>query len=327
MRGSPFAAGVLISLALALWPQPASPRTDKPECIAPAKPGGGFDLTCQLVRTALLNGKLTRSPMQVTHMPGGVGAVAYSAIVSQRPGDGNAIIAFSSGSLLNLAQGKFGQYTEADVRWLAAIAADCGAIAVRPDSPFRSLKDLVMAITRDPAGVVFGVGGTIGGQDWMKAALVFRAAGLSPKRMRYVSFEGGGEAFIAMQGGHVQVVTGDIGEGLALLEAGKIRLLATLSEQRLPGKLAGVPTAKEQGVPVSWPIVRGFYMGPKVAESDYGWWADTFRGMVATPGYTGLREAHGLLPFSLIGAELRPFVTKTVQDYATVAAEFGLVKR
>lgn len=327
MKGWPVAVGILIALALALWPRSGTSVANKPECIAPAKPGGGFDLTCRLVQTALLDAKLTRNPLHITHMPGGVGAVAYSGIVSQRPGDGNAIVAFSSGSLLNLAQGKFGQYTEADVRWLAAIAADSGAISVRPDSPFRSLKDMLTAITRDPAGVVFGVGGTVGGRDWMKAALVFRAAGLNPKRMRYVSFEGGGDAFIAMQRGHVHVVTGDIGEGLSLLEAGKIRLLATLSDQRLPGKLARIPTAKEQGVPVSWPIVRGFYMGPKVAESDYGWWADTLRRVVNTPEYARLREAHGLLPFSLIGAELRPFVTRTVQGYATVAAEFGLGKR
>ena len=93
---------------------------DKTECIAPAKPGGGFDLTCKLAQSALMEGKFIADPMRITYMPGGIGAVAYNAIVAQRPAEANTIVAFSGGSLLNLAQGKFGRYNENDVRWLAA---------------------------------------------------------------------------------------------------------------------------------------------------------------------------------------------------------------
>ena len=53
----------------------------------------------------------------------GIGAVAYNAIVAQRPAEDNTIAAFSGGSLLNLAQGKFGRYNENEVRWLAAASA------------------------------------------------------------------------------------------------------------------------------------------------------------------------------------------------------------
>src|SRR5690348_10444535 len=88
---------------------------EKPECIAPAKPGGGFDITCKLAQSALQDGKLLKDPMRVTYMPGGIGAVAYNAVVGQRPSEGGTVVAFSGGSLLNLAQGKFGQYSENDV--------------------------------------------------------------------------------------------------------------------------------------------------------------------------------------------------------------------
>ncbi len=67
-----------------------------------------------------MEGKFIADPMRITYMPGGIGAVAYNAIVAQRPGEDNTIVAFSGGSLLNLAQGKFGRYNENDVRWLAA---------------------------------------------------------------------------------------------------------------------------------------------------------------------------------------------------------------
>ena len=151
---------------------------DKTECIAPAKPGGGFDLTCKLAQSALLDGKYIKDPMRVTYMPGGIGAVAYNAIVAQRPAENNTIVAFSGGSLLNLAQGKFGRYTDADVRWLAGVGTDYGALIVAENSPFKSIKDVVAAIKADPTKVVFGAGGTVGSQDWMKAALTARAAGI-----------------------------------------------------------------------------------------------------------------------------------------------------
>ena len=70
----------LIALLLtgsALLAHAAGPL-EKTECIAPAKPGGGFDLTCKLVQSGLLNGKFITSPMRVTYMPGGIGAVAYN---------------------------------------------------------------------------------------------------------------------------------------------------------------------------------------------------------------------------------------------------------
>ncbi len=110
----------------------------RPECIAPASPGGGFDLTCKLVQSALVNEKLLTKPMRVTYMPGGVGAVAYNAVVAQRPADAGTLVAWSSGSLLNLAQGKFGRFDETNVRWLAAVGTSYGAIAVKSDSPYKN---------------------------------------------------------------------------------------------------------------------------------------------------------------------------------------------
>ncbi|MGA9618190.1 MAG: tripartite tricarboxylate transporter substrate binding protein, partial [Serratia proteamaculans] len=76
------------------------------ECIAPAKPGGGFDLTCKLIQVSLQETGVLEKPMRVTYMPGGVGAVAYNAIVAQRPAEAGTVVAFSGGSLLNLSQGK-----------------------------------------------------------------------------------------------------------------------------------------------------------------------------------------------------------------------------
>lgn len=298
---------------------------DKTECIAPAKPGGGFDLTCKLAQSALMGGKFIADPMRISYMPGGIGAVAYNAIVAQRPAEANTIVAFSGGSLLNLAQGKFGRYSENDVRWLAAVGSDFGAIIVAENSPFKTLQDLIAAVKADATKVVFGAGGTVGSQDWMKAALIAKSAGLNPKSMRFVAFEGGGEATTALQGGHVQVYSGDASEAEEQMKAGaKIRVLAVMSDQRLEGRLAGVPTAKEQGFDIEWPIIRGFYLGPKVSDADYKVWSDTFAKMMATPEFKKLRAERGLFAFDKTGAELDVFVKQRVGYYRKLAADFGL---
>lgn len=298
---------------------------DKTECIAPAKPGGGFDLTCKLAQSALMEGKFISDPMRITYMPGGIGAVAYNAIVAQRPAEANTIVAFSGGSLLNLAQGKFGRYSESDVRWLAAVGTDYGAVVVAENSPFKSMKDLVAAVKADPTKVVFGAGGTVGSQDWMKAALTAKAAGLNPKSMRFVAFEGGGEAITALQGGHVQVYSGDASEAEEQIKAGaKIRVLAVMADKRLEGNLGTVPTAKEQGFDIEWPIIRGFYLGPKVSDADYKVWADTFTKMMATPAFAKLRAQRGLFPFDKTGPELDAYIKQRVGQYRTLAADFGL---
>ncbi|MGF7449188.1 tripartite tricarboxylate transporter substrate binding protein, partial [Klebsiella michiganensis] len=108
-----------IALCLLTASALAAEAPSRTECIAPAKPGGGFDLTCKLIQVSLMETGAIEKPMRVTYMPGGVGAVAYNAIVAQRPGEPGTVVAFSGGSLLNLAQGKFGRYGVDDVRWLA----------------------------------------------------------------------------------------------------------------------------------------------------------------------------------------------------------------
>ncbi|WP_375739788.1 Bug family tripartite tricarboxylate transporter substrate binding protein [Pseudomonas boanensis] len=313
------ASGLLLSTQLLAEPK-------RPECIAPAKPGGGFDLTCKLAQSGLKDGGLLKAPMRVTYMPGGVGAVAYNAVVAQRPKDAGTITAFSSGSLLNLAQGKFGRYDESAVRWLAGIGTDYGAISVRADSPYKTLGDLVEAVKKDPASIVFGAGATIGGQDWMQTALIARAAGIDPQKLRYVAFEGGGETLTAMLGGHVQVTSSGLGEVTPQLAAGKIRVLAVLADERLPGKLANLPTAKEQGFDISWPVIRGFYMGPEVSDEDFNWWKQQFDTLLASEDFAKLREQRDLFPLTLTGDELKTYVFEQVKQYKQLAGEFGLAQ-
>lgn len=299
----------------------------KPECIAPAKPGGGFDLTCKLAQTGLKDTGQLEKPMRVTYMPGGVGAVAYNKIVANDPANNDAIIAFSTGSLLNLAQGKFGeQYTEDDVRWLAAVGTDYGMVAVNANSPMQNLQDLADALKKDPKSISFGAGGSVGGQDWLQTAMMAKAAGVDPKDMTYVALEGGGEAVTAVLGNHISVVSAGIAEMGPHIESGKVRVLAVFAPERLDGKLKDIPTAKEQGFDVEWPVIRGYYMGPKVSDEAYTWWKERFDTMLADPKFDELRTSRDLLPLAMTGEELQAYVKKTTEEMRVLSKDFNLAE-
>ena len=318
---------IVLAVALGAVATLSHAAPDKPECIAGAKPGGGFDLTCKLAQQGMQDAKMLSSPMRITYMPGGVGAVAMNAVVGQRPTDGNAIVAFSGGSLLNIAQGKFGKWTENDVRWVAAIGTDYGCISVRADSPYKTLKDLLTAIKADPTKIAIGGGGTVGSQDWTKTATLAKQIGVDPKALRYVSFEGNGEVTTALLGGHIQAGSGDVSADLPQHKAGKIRILAVYSDKRLPGDAANIPTAIESGYNFTWPIIRGFYVAPKISEADYKFWLDSFNKLLASKDFLALRDQRDLYPFSMTGAELDAYVKKTVAEYRKVAEEFGLIQK
>jgi putative tricarboxylic transport membrane protein len=311
-------------LALACL-QAGAARAEDVECLIPSKPGGAMDLTCKLARKALQD-KSGTPKFKLSYMPGGIGAVAWHTMESQRRTEPNTLVAFSSGSLLNLAQGKFGKASSDDVRWVAALGADYGMIAVRADSPWRTLGDLVAALKRDPQSVLVGMSGTIGSQDWLKMALLARLAGVDPRKLRFVALEGGGEEFTAMQAGYVQAVSGDASEAALYAGRGQVRVLAVLSEHRLPGVLAAVPTAREQGYDLVWPVIRGVWMGPGVPDADYRRWVAAFERMEASPDFAQLRTQAGLYPFSLTGDLLTRYIRQAVANYKQQARQFNLVR-
>lgn len=300
----------------------ASAADTPPRCLVPAKPGGGFDVTCRLARLAYQG----EPPMAVVYRPGGIGALVFSEAVRGRLA-ADEIVAFSNGTLLNLAQGRFGRGRGPDdVQWLAALAMDHGVVAVHRDAPWRDLRALLAALKADPSAVAFAAGGTIGSQDWMKAALLARAAGVGHKAMRVVAFEGGGDAVQALVGRHLQVLAGDAAELAEQLQQGApLRLLAVLAPQRLPGLLAAVPTAREQGVDLQWPILRGVY-APRGADPAFG---DGLQRRLVDgqrqPAYLQELARLGLQPVQLAGPALEREVRAQIERYRAEAAAFGLL--
>jgi putative tricarboxylic transport membrane protein len=314
----------LLGLNLLAAPPAHCFELQKPECIAPAKPGGGHDIMCRLLAASVAESLLI--DMSIRYMPGGIGALAFNYAVSVRAKDADMVVAVSTGTALNLALHKFGKYTEADVRWLGAVGTDYGVIAVRSNAPWHNLDQLIDTLRRNPDTVVAGAAGSIGSQDWMKLALTLDKAGVNPKAIRYISYEGGGEASQALLDGYIQVFPGDFTEVANHLAAGRVRVLAVFANKRLPGKYSSIPTAKEQGYDVVWPVWRGFYLPPQISNVEYHWWVNTLYRLEASGILAREREKLHLFPLMIIGEEFDRYVKYNVQQLREFGKKFGLIQ-
>jgi putative tricarboxylic transport membrane protein len=257
-------------------------------------------------------------------MPGAGGGVAYAHVVGQQKGNANLLVAASTATTTRLAQNMFKGFDADDVRWLAALGADYGIVAVSPKSRFQTLEDLVAALKENPAGVSFVGGSAVGGWDHLKMLLLADAAGVENlKGVRYTSFSSGGPAIIEILGGRADVFTGDVSETLNQLEAGALKVLAVLGDERLEGALANVPTAKELGYDVIGANWRGFYLAPGVSDAEFAYWTDAMKKLAASEKYRILREQNGLAAFMRTGEEMDRFVQNQVETIEKLFARMA----
>jgi len=297
------------------------------ECIAPANPGGGWDFTCRQAGKVLYELKQIPGPMQVVNKAGGGGAVAFAEVVAKRDEEDNLIVAASTATTTRLAQGQFAGFTADQVRWLGAVGADYGIIAVAKDSPYKTLPELMDAIKADPTSVAIAGGSAVGGWDHLKVLIAAKAAGNDKLRsIKYVAFQGGGEAVTQLVGGHVQAFSGDVSESLGFMESGDLRVLAVLAPERLPGALADLPTAKEQGIDALGANWRGFYGPGKMSDDAYAFWSQALEDLYASDTWKTVMTDNGLMPFGLSGPELTEFVDKQVAEIQALSREIGLIK-
>ncbi len=318
---------VLLAALLAMTAQGHAFDVGNTECIAPANPGGGWDFTCRQVGKVLYDLKLVPGPVRVTNMAGAGGGVAYGYVISKRSTDPNLLIAASTSTTTRLAQDKFPGMTKEMVRWVAAMGADYGVIAVGKDSPYKNLGDFMTALKNDPSQVAIGGGSAVGGWDHFKVLIAAKAAGVKAlTKVKYIAFQGGGEAITQVLGGHIQAYTGDVSEVQGHLESGDMRILAVLSEERLPGAMSNVPTAVEQGINAVCPNWRGFYLPKDISDDAYTYWANAMDTLYKSTEWQELMTANGLMPFFKKGKDFDAFVAQQVADIRDLSKELGIIK-
>jgi putative tricarboxylic transport membrane protein len=318
-----------LSLALAAVSMPAVAfEPGSSECIAPAGAGGGWDMTCRMVGKTLQDLKLVPGTMQVVNKAGGGGGVAFAEVVNKRNEENNLIVAASSATSTRLAQGAYPGNTMDQVRWVAAVGADYGMIAVAADSPIKTLPELMAKVKADPTTVSFAGGSAVGGWDHLKVLIAARKSGVTNVRsVKYVAFDGGGEAVTQLLAGKVQAFTGDISEAKGFVDAGKIKVLAVMAPERLAGEFAKYPTAKEQGLDVIGANWRGFYAPGKMTDDAYNFWVKSLGSVYDSKEWKDIMASNGMAPLNLRGAAFQKFVKDSVDEIHDLSVEIGIVKK
>jgi putative tricarboxylic transport membrane protein len=296
------------------------------ECVAPANPGGGWDLTCRATADVLGRLRLMPGALHVRNVPGQGGGVAFTQVAVEMADNEGIIVAASPSTLLGLAQGKFGGLDEHSVRWVAAVGAEPSVVAVRADAPWRTLADLMADWRADPGRIRIGGGSAVGGQDHMKMLMLARAAGVDVALVNYRSFNGPAEAITSMLADSVQVFPGDVSEVQGPIEDRKLRVLAVLAPERAAGVLASVPTAREQGIDVSWVVWRGFFAPPGMSDRGYHVWVERLTRMAASPQWKAALAENGLTPFFLAGRPFEEFVQRQTAEYRAASREIGMIR-
>lgn len=304
----------------------AAGATMAAECIAPANPGGGWDFTCRQIGKILYDIGQVDEPVQVTNMAGGGGGLAFSHVVNERSDDPELIVAASQATATRLAQNAFGGMTADQVRFVGAIGADPGVIVVGADSPFQSLGDMVDAIKADPTSVAFAGGSAAGGFDHLKVLMILQDAGFTDiTKVRYIGVDGGADAITQTVGGFTQGMTGDMSEVVGFIESGDVRVLAVLTEERVPG-FDDIPTAKEQGVDVVAVNWRGLYVPKNISDADFEAWGAKLAAVAESDEWKAAMVANGLAPFTKVGGDFQSWVDGVIADTAELSREIGVIK-
>ena len=250
--GAALAASFGAAPALAQW---KPERTV--EIIVGSAAGGGNDKSARVIQKVWKD--LGLAETQIVNKVGGGGSVAYT-YVSQKGGDGSSIALAQAGLNTNHIAGRSPlHYT--DMTPLAFVGNEPVGLAVKADSPYKTLKDLVAQLKKDPQSLSLSTGSTRGATNHFALALLAKEAGIDPNKLKIVVFGGGAEAVTNLLGGHIDAFAVAINNSIAHHKAGTLRILAISSEKR-SDDLPNVSTFREQGFNV---VMEGWtvFMGPK----------------------------------------------------------------
>ena len=192
-----------------------------------------------------------------------------------------------------------------------------------PDSPHNALADVVAAATAEP-GRQRVAGGASGGNDHILTGLLQSATGTT---LTYIPHQSGGDARATFLGGNVELHFATLAEGLSMISAGTAKPLAIFSEARRSEEaLAGIPTAKEQGVDVVYTQFWGVGGTPGLDPAVAAWWADKFSVASQSGAFQTWLSESLYRSDMVVGAEAGAYFAAEQERFRTVLTAIGLAK-
>ncbi|AZG07996.1 tripartite tricarboxylate transporter substrate binding protein [Pigmentiphaga sp. H8] len=315
MLGLGIVLGLISGVALA---QESSEFPARPvKVIVPFTPGGTSDLAARFFSQQLE--RRFKLPFVVENRPGGNGAVAVAALRTA-PADGYSIL-LGSNSLMavNPIMVKDLPYDPVrDLKPLSGLTRGMLVIAVKPDSPIRTLGDLVDNAKRRSGAMTVGTiaPGYQLAMEWLARQADFRFIN--------TPYKGGAAAFSDLMGGHIDAACVDMSGVEPLLKSGKLRAVAVTGDHRHPD-LPDVPTVKESGYPdyVTYLWVS-FFMHADTSPERLDKLAGALRAALESPEAKTFAASTGgeLMPF---GPEaMRSFQISEIQRFQRIADAAGI---
>lgn len=294
------------------------------EIIVGSSAGTGTDRTARLMQKIWQEQKALPVTTTVLNKPGAGGAVAW-AYLAPKAGDAHYLQVTSYNLVTNHITGR-SNLTYTDFTPISLLISEYIGFAVKADSPYKTMADLVKALRDDPGSVPVGTSSTAGGANHIAVALLAKAAGADVRKLKVVIYNGGGEALAAALGGHVALWVNSASSLAAPYAAGTMRPLAIASPQRLPGALARLPTATETGLKVvadNWRLV----IAPKgLSASQVAYWDNAFKALTQSREWNDDLAAVQMSNSYRNSADTTRYIAEEYGEIKGMLTELGLAK-
>ncbi len=309
------------ALGLAAGPAAAAYPERPITLLVPWAAGGGTDATARIIGSLLE--KEIGQPVNVVNRTGGSGVVGHEAIAAAAP-DGYTI-GMATVEIGMLHHQGLTQRTHKDYTPIALMNLDPAGLQVRADAPYKSAKELVEDIRKNPGK--FKASGTGQGGIWhLGIAGMLDSLGVDPSTVRWVPSQGAAPGLQDLVAGGVEIVPSSLPEARSLIDAGRVKSLAIMDPQRNPA-FPNVPTlAEETGSKWAIGAWRGI-VAPK------GLPADVQARLVAamdkifkSKDYNDFMSQRGFGVKFAAGEEFGAFMAKADQDLGAVMRKVGLAK-
>lgn len=319
---------VLLALALLLFLPPLlAPHGDDAlagpvkglRVMVPNSPGGGYDITARTAVKAMEDDGLADG-VEVFNLPGAGGTVGLGRLVNER-GNGSMIMSMGLGVVGSVYSNK-SPATLADTTPIAKLVEEPNLIVVGKDSKYHTIDQLIADWRKNPQQLAVGGGSSPGGPDHLAPMLMAKAAGVEPKRVNFVSYDGGGELMAAVLGGKLAFASSGIGEFLDQIEAGQLRVLAVTSAERVPALDA--PTLKESGLDATFTNWRGVVAPPGISADEQKRLIRLFTDLRTTPQWKQALTRNNWTDAFSTGDSFGEFLASEDRRVAGILTELGL---
>lgn len=292
------------------------------EFVVPYSPGGGSDINARTLAQVIKNEKLVDKNMIIVNKPGGTGAVGNAYTFSKK-GDPHTIMTWVSGQQAATVVNK-AEVSLKDLTPIATLALDSFLVLVKANSPYKTFDDLVKAAKANPEKITIGGAGATQ-EDYLIYHMINKHAGA---KLKYVTFNSGGEAMTALIGGHIDVVSSNPNEVIAQIEAGELRALAATSEERLASPLDKISNFKELGYPeIQLTQFRAVAGPPGMPQEAVKYWEDVFKKVSESKDWQDnyIKKYHLKSDFKN-AEESKKYFEEALNMYLEIHKEAGTIK-